>query len=76
MATKSGPAKLKTKRATSKKWRVDIIESERGWGSKLDETKTFRGKAAAVRFVKKFNAKNNLPYVPDWYMYARDPYQK
>lgn len=50
--------------------KVAIIESERGWGQKVDEVKEFPTKAEAESFVKEFNAKNNLSYVPDWYMYA------
>lgn len=51
-------------------YRVDIIESERGWGSKIDETKYFDTYESANKFVAEFNAKNDLDYVPDWYMYA------
>lgn len=53
-----------------KAWRVDIIESERGWGSKIDETKYFDSEQAAKDFVKSYNAKNDEPITPDWYMYA------
>ena len=55
------------------RFRVDIIESERGWGQKIDETKYFDDANLAYKFVEEFNAKNNLDYVPDWYMYAKDP---
>lgn len=50
---------------------VEIIESERGWGQKVDEVKKFDNLKEARAFVRKYNAKNNLPYTPDWYMYAR-----
>lgn len=50
---------------------VEIIESERGWGSKIDEVKTFPNREKAEAFVEEYNAKNDLPFVPDWYMYAR-----
>lgn len=50
--------------------KVVIIESERGWGQKVDEVKTFNTRKEAVDFVNEFNKGNNLPYVPDWYMYA------
>lgn len=55
--------------------RVNIIESERGWGRKVDETKTFKTRAAAEKFVKKYNQKNEDDWkktktVPDWYMQA------
>jgi hypothetical protein len=53
------------------KVKVEIIESERGWGQKVDSTKEFPSRAKAEAFVKKYNAKNDLPEVPDWYMYAR-----
>lgn len=58
------------------KIRVEIIESERGWGQKVDEIKTFATLAAAEKFVKKFNAPNVKDWnkthtVPDWYMTAR-----
>jgi hypothetical protein len=50
--------------------KVAIIESERGWGQRIDEVKEFPSEEEATEFVTKFNAKNNLPVVPDWYMYA------
>ena len=56
-------------------WAVDIIESERGWGQRTDETVEFKTKAKADAFVKKYNSKNNEPVVPDWYMYAAEPRQ-
>lgn len=54
-------------------WRVDVIESERGWGQRVDETIMYDNKEEAEAFVKKFNAKNNLSYVPDYYEYATTP---
>lgn len=53
------------------KFKVDIIESERGWGQKLDETKGFSSYEKAVKFITDFNKDNNQETVPDWYMYAR-----
>lgn len=52
------------------KVKVFIVESERGWGQRVDETKYFDTIAEAKRFIAKHNASNNLPVVPDWYMYA------
>lgn len=52
---------------------VDIIESERGWGQSLDSTKRFSSLTEANKFVKEFNAENNKPTVPDWYMRATEP---
>ncbi len=52
-------------------WRVDIIESESGWGSKIDETKYFDSEQAAKDFVESYNAKDDEPITPYWYMYAQ-----
>jgi hypothetical protein len=57
------------------RWKVDIIESERGWGQRLDDTEFFNSKAEADAFVAQFNSRNNEPTVPDWYMYAEKPVQ-
>ena len=51
-------------------YRVDLIEYERGWGSKVDETLYFDNEAEAREYVAKFNAKNTETQVPDWYMIA------
>ena len=53
------------------KVRVIIIESERGWGQRIDDVKTFDTEEEADKFIKKFNSGNNKAEVPDWYMYAR-----
>lgn len=55
------------------KWLVDIIESERGWGQRVDETATFDTYDEAIAFQKSYNADNNFDEVPDWYMYAVHP---
>ncbi len=47
---------------------VDIIESERGWGQRLDETKEFDTIEEAVAYVKEFNSHNDKETVPDWYL--------
>jgi hypothetical protein len=51
-------------------YRVDIIESERGWGQKLDEVKYFDNEKEAKDFVSKYNSKNTSKHTPDWYMVA------
>ena len=56
------------------KWQVDIIESERGWGSKVEDLKQFATRLEAEQFRDAYNAENNALRVPDWYMYAGDPY--
>jgi len=51
-------------------YKVIIIESERGWGTKIDEVKYFDNETEARRFVDEYN--RDLPaHVPDWYMMAR-----
>ena len=49
---------------------VDVMEYERGWGSRVDETKSFATKDEADKFVNEFNSKNTDDHVPDWYMVA------
>ena len=51
-------------------YRVDLIEYERGWGSKIDETLYFDNEEEARQYCKDFNAKNTETTVPDWYMIA------
>jgi hypothetical protein len=55
------------------RWRVNIIESERGWGQKVEDVKFFDDEQSAIDFVTNFNKDNNLDYVPDWYMFADEP---
>lgn len=50
--------------------RVYIIESEREWGQRVDETKEFETRELAEAFVTEYNSKNTEKTVPDWYMYA------
>ena len=57
-------------------YRVDLIESERGWGQRTDETVYFTGpnsKKEAVNYVNEYNSHNTATSVPDWYMYATEP---
>lgn len=49
---------------------VDIIESERGWGQKVDSTKSFPNMEKAEAFCKDFNKGNTQTVTPDWYMVA------
>lgn len=51
-------------------YRVDLIEYERGWGSKVDDTLYFDNEEEAREYVKTFNARNTATTVPDWYMIA------
>lgn len=53
------------------RYRVDFIESERGWGQKIDDIKYFDTAQEAQKFVKDYNDKHNPPGpVPDWYYMA------
>ena len=58
--------------------KVFIIESERGWGQRVDGTKEFTTRKEAAEFCKEYNNKHNPPMdvAPDWYMYARIEDQK
>lgn len=53
-------------------YRVDMIESERGWGQRVDDSIYFDNEAEAIQYVKDYNEKYNPPQetVPDWYMIA------
>ena len=57
----------------TEKVKVQIIESEAGWGQKVDETLEFDTLEEAVTYCKDYNTKHNPPmdHVPGWYMYAR-----
>lgn len=50
--------------------KVPVIESERGWGSKVDDYMICLSTKDAMNFIQEFNAKNTDTVVPDWYMYA------
>ncbi len=54
-------------------WKVTIIESESGWGQKVDEVKEFNSYEDAKRFQIEFNKENTALVAPDWYMVANDP---
>jgi hypothetical protein len=56
-------------------YRVDIIESERGWGQKVDEVKYFDNFDEASNFVKNYNSANPPGPAPDWYMMASGPHK-
>jgi hypothetical protein len=54
-------------------YKVACIESERGWGQKVDENRYFTTKEEADEFVKNYNKDNTSVSTPDWYMYATAP---
>ena len=47
------------------KFKVALIESERGWGQKVDEIREFDTYDEAEKFIKEFNAENVEDKVPD-----------
>lgn len=55
-------------------WSVQMFESERGWGGRIDDTHYFIDKVEADRFVHDYNKTyNNHKVVPDWYIMAMSP---
>lgn len=55
-------------------WKVTIIESERGWGQKVDEVKSFPSFEEAKEFQMNHNVQNNKSETPDIYWVAKDPH--
>lgn len=53
--------------------KVDIIESELGWGQKIDETIYFDDEEEARKYAEDYNKLNNPPRdsTPEWYMFAK-----
>lgn len=52
--------------------KVHIIESESGWGQKVEETLRFPTREEAIKYCENYNTKYNPPGpTPSWYMYAR-----
>lgn len=54
----------------NRSYQVDIMEYERGWGSRLDESIYFDNEDEALKYVERFNSANTAPTAPDWYMVA------
>jgi hypothetical protein len=53
------------------KYSVTIIESERGWGQRVDEILYFDKAEEAIKYTDDYNKQYNPPGpVPDWYMVA------
>ena len=53
--------------------KVYIIESERGWGQRVDKVLEFKTPQEAEKYCREYNDKHNPPMAatPDWYMYAQ-----
>ncbi len=56
-----------------RRFRVDVIESERGWGQKVDETRHFKTYEEAADFRDSVNAQNTEAEVPAIYWRATNP---
>ena len=55
----------------TRKFKVNIIESEEGWGSKVVDSKYFFTEIEALTWVDVYNTKDNPPgATPSWYMLA------
>lgn len=55
----------------ARKFKAFIIESEAGWGSRIDETLEFDTREERDAYVAKYNATyNTAKKVPSWYMRA------
>lgn len=53
---------------------VIMLESEKGWGERIDDVLYFSQYEVASDFVKKYNNKwNDFDSVPDWYIQAQTP---
>lgn len=51
-------------------FKVNLIESEKGWGRKSFDTKYFIKENNAISYIKEYNSKNNLKITPDYYTFA------
>lgn len=48
--------------------KIAVIESEAGWGRKVDDWMVCLSIEDAKAFEKEFNSKNTVSSAPDWYM--------
>lgn len=57
----------------SNKTKVLIIESEAGWGQRVEEELSFLTREEAIQYCRDYNNKYNPPkeVTPSWYMYAK-----
>lgn len=49
-------------------FKIPVIESESGWGRKLDDWMVCLSTEDAIKFKEEFNSKNTSSSTPDWYM--------
>lgn len=55
-------------------YRVNVWESEKGWGSRIEERIDYPTPEEAKEYVEKFNSYNSEYETPGWYMYAEGPF--
>lgn len=48
--------------------KVPVVESEAGWGRKIDDYMVCLTVEDAKKFEKEFNSKNTADSTPEWYM--------
>lgn len=51
-------------------YRVDMIKSQRGWGTRINKTRYFDSEEDAIEFVTDHNKQYKHRPVPDQYIYA------
>ncbi len=56
------------------RYRVDLIEYERGWGQNHFSSSDFETKKEADDYVISVNSRNVVPTASDYYIQADDPY--
>jgi hypothetical protein len=57
-------------------FKIPVIESESGWGRKLDDWMVCLSIEDTIKFKEEFNSKNTSTTTPDWYMQVEgDPEQ-
>ena len=49
-------------------YKIPVIESEAGWGRKIDDWMICSSYDNAMKFKSEFNSKNTEDTTPDWYM--------
>jgi hypothetical protein len=49
-------------------YRIPVIESEKGWGRKIDDYMVCLTSEDCLEYKKDFNSENTDDVTPDWYM--------
>lgn len=74
-------SELTKEQAKTGNWQVQILESESGWGGRIDSTHYFTNEQEAKAWAKawakayndKYNPKRRTEPTPEWYMIALEP---